>query len=89
MNVAQLSPSRGLSYIAFNQDSTRLVFATKHGFKIIVCDTCQSIFERSDGAIGIVELLFSTSLMALVGAGEHVWTCPKTCPDFKFSLRIT
>lgn len=70
MNVGQ--SSRGLSYVAFNQDSTRLVFATRQGLKIVDCNTCKTVFEQSDGAVGIVEPLFSTSILALVGAGEHV-----------------
>ncbi|GAQ88153.1 WD40 repeat protein [Klebsormidium nitens] len=75
MNVGQ--SSRGLSYVAFNQDSTRVVFATRHGLRIVDCNTCKTVFEQFDGAVGIVEPLFSTSILALVGAGEHPALSPR------------
>jgi len=41
------------------------------------CEPFGKCYSKSDGGIGIVEMLFCTSLVALVGAGEHPSFSPR------------
>ncbi|KAF9131550.1 autophagy protein [Mortierella sp. 14UC] len=59
-----------LLFINFNQDFSCISVGTKHGFKIYNCDP----FGNS---IGIVEMLFCTSLVAIVGAGDQPASSPR------------
>jgi hypothetical protein len=45
---------------------------TRTGYKIYNCEPFGRCFHESPGGIGVVEMLFCTSLVALVGAGEKV-----------------
>lgn len=44
---------------------------TRKGYTITNCEPFGKVFGRSDGATSIVEMLFCTSLVALVGAGDR------------------
>ena len=44
--------------------------ATRRGFKIYSCDTGTCVYDDSMGAVRIVEMLFCTSLLVVVGAGD-------------------
>ncbi|GAA5947989.1 hypothetical protein JCM3765_007058 [Sporobolomyces pararoseus] len=57
--------------VAFNQDQTCIATGTRKGYTITNCDPFGKVFGRSDGATSIVEMLFCTSLVALVGAGDR------------------
>ncbi|KAI9018938.1 WD40-repeat-containing domain protein [Hyaloraphidium curvatum] len=50
---------------------------TRHGYKIYNCDPFGKCYGKSDGGIGIVEMLFCTSLVAMVGAGEQPAFSPR------------
>ncbi len=45
---------------------------TRRGHRIYKCDPFGQFLETLEGGIGIIEMLFSTSLIALVGAGDQV-----------------
>ncbi|XP_024379632.1 autophagy-related protein 18b isoform X2 [Physcomitrium patens] len=81
MSNLQASDRRVLS-LAFNQDNSCLAIGTQDGFKIFNCDTCQCCYKRSEGAINVVEMLFSTSLVAVVGAGEQPALSPRRLSVF-------
>ncbi|PKY46413.1 WD40 repeat-like protein [Rhizophagus irregularis] len=66
-----------LLFINFNQDFSCISVGTQHGYKIYNCDPFGKCYSKSDGGIGIVEMLFCTSLVALVGAGEHPSFSPR------------
>ncbi|KAF3452895.1 hypothetical protein FNV43_RR03328 [Rhamnella rubrinervis] len=51
--------------------------ATRDGFKIFDSDTGRLCYERAIGAYTIVEMLFSSSLLAIVGAGEQPSLSPR------------
>jgi autophagy-related protein 18 len=60
---------------------------TRTGYKIYTCDPFGKCYGKSNlchlynlvgsGGIGIAEMLFCTSLVALVGAGEHPSFSPR------------
>lgn len=45
---------------------------TKRGFSIYNCEPFGKCFQEDCGGIGIAEMLYCTSLVALVGAGDQV-----------------
>ncbi|KAG0262704.1 autophagy protein [Mortierella polycephala] len=75
MNVS----ARGgeLLFINFNQDFSCISVGTKHGFKIYNCDPFGKCYSKADSSIGIVEMLFCTSLVAIVGAGDQPVSSPR------------
>ncbi|XP_062000096.1 autophagy-related protein 18b-like [Rosa rugosa] len=50
---------------------------TKDGFKVFNSNTGRLCYERAIGAFAIVEMLFSSSLLAIVGAGEEPSLSPR------------
>ncbi|XP_050375297.1 autophagy-related protein 18b isoform X4 [Argentina anserina] len=62
---------------SFNQDSSCFAVGTKHGFKVFDSNTGRLLYERAVGAFIIVEMLFSSSLLAIVGAGEEPSLSPR------------
>uniref|UniRef100_A0A0D3K4K9 Autophagy-related protein 18 n=1 Tax=Emiliania huxleyi (strain CCMP1516) TaxID=280463 RepID=A0A0D3K4K9_EMIH1 len=55
----------------FNQDATCLAIGTDRGYQIFTCEPWASAHSCSEGGVGVVELLHSSSLVALVGAGTR------------------
>jgi hypothetical protein len=51
---------------------------TRRGFAIYNCEPFGKCFQEDIGGIGIAEMLYCTSLVALVGAGEQVGCMSKT-----------
>ncbi|KAG6040192.1 autophagy protein [Claviceps citrina] len=64
------SPS--LNFITFNQDHSCLAVGTTKGFRIYHTDPFSRIYSSDDGNIAIIEMLFSTSLVALVLSPRHL-----------------
>jgi len=61
-------------FVSFNQDYSFLSVGSKNGYQIYNCDPfgkCYSQYKEDSG-IGIVEMLFATSLVAVVGNGEKM-----------------
>lgn len=82
MSLSVQPGDRRLLSLAFNQDNSCLAIGTKDGFKIFDCDTCRCCYKRSEGAINVVEMLFSTSLVAVVGAGQQPALSPRRLSVF-------
>ncbi|KAG8991017.1 autophagy protein, partial [Tulasnella sp. 427] len=61
----------------FNQDFTCISVGTKKGYSITNCDPFGRVYTKNDGARGIVEMLFCTSLIALVGAADQPSSSPR------------
>ncbi|EGF96980.1 uncharacterized protein MELLADRAFT_46252, partial [Melampsora larici-populina 98AG31] len=57
--------------VNFNQDYTCISVGTRSGYAIHNCDPFGRVYAKGDSAIGIVEMLFCTSLVALVGTGDR------------------
>ncbi|GAM17880.1 hypothetical protein SAMD00019534_010550, partial [Acytostelium subglobosum LB1] len=60
----------GVLFVNFNQDFTCVAVGTPEGFKIFNSEPYNLCFSQSSGGVGLIEMLFSTSLVALVGSGE-------------------
>ncbi|KAF8512041.1 WD40 repeat-like protein [Gautieria morchelliformis] len=61
----------------FNQDFSCISVGTRKGYSITNCDPFGRVFTSNDGARGIVEMLFCTSLIALVGAADQPQSSPR------------
>ncbi|KAG8726124.1 autophagy protein, partial [Ceratobasidium sp. 423] len=61
----------------FNQDFSCISVGTKKGYSITNCDPFGRVYTKNDGARGIVEMLFCTSLIALVGAADQPSSSPR------------
>ncbi|XP_057247100.1 autophagy-related protein 18b isoform X2 [Beta vulgaris subsp. vulgaris] len=62
---------------SFNQDHSYFAVGSKLGFKIFETDTLRLCYEKDIGAFSIVEMRFSSSLLAIVGAGEQPALSPR------------
>lgn len=77
--------SETLNFINFNQDGTCFSIGTNKGYRIFNCDPFGKCFQRNDlgsksnsnAGIGIVEMLFSTSLIAITGLGDQPSMSPR------------
>ncbi|KAI8899461.1 WD40-repeat-containing domain protein [Globomyces pollinis-pini] len=79
MNVGSKTQN-GLLFVDFNQDYSNgscISVGTRTGYKIYTCEPFGKCYGKRGGGIGIAEMLFSTSLIALVGAGEHPSFSPR------------
>ncbi|GAP92196.1 putative autophagy-like protein 18 [Rosellinia necatrix] len=61
-----------LNFVTFNQDHSCLAVGTSKGFRIYHTDPFSKIFSSNDGNISIIEMLFSTSLVALILSPRHL-----------------
>ncbi|KAI0394565.1 WD40 repeat-like protein [Xylariaceae sp. FL0594] len=61
-----------LNFITFNQDHSCLAVGTSMGFRIYHTEPFSKIFSSDEGNITIIEMLFSTSLVALVHSPRHL-----------------
>ncbi|KAI8477507.1 MAG: WD40-repeat-containing domain protein [Monoraphidium minutum] len=77
MALACTGNQQGLLYLSLNQDNTCLALATREGLRIYSIDTHQVVYRNSVGALGLAEMLFCTSLVAYVGAGEQPALTPR------------
>ncbi|KAL5498562.1 ATG18 [Sanghuangporus vaninii] len=66
-----------LLFANFNQDFTCISVGTKKGYSITNVDPFGRVYTMNDGARGIVEMLFCTSLIALVGAADEPESSPR------------
>lgn len=57
--------------VNFNQDHTCISVGTRSGYSITNCEPFGRVYGKADGAVGIMEMLFCTSLVAIVGTGDR------------------
>ncbi|KAL1876902.1 hypothetical protein VTK73DRAFT_8979 [Phialemonium thermophilum] len=67
-----MSAGGKLNFITFNQDHSCLAVGTSKGFRIYHTDPFSKIFSSDDGSVSIIEMLFSTSLVALILSPRHL-----------------
>ncbi|KAJ4792668.1 Autophagy-related protein 18 [Rhynchospora pubera] len=77
MATSSSSSASQILCASFNQDNSFFSIGTKDGFKIFEAKTGRLCYEKTLGAFSIVEMLFSSSLLALVGAGEQPSLSPR------------
>lgn len=74
LNVAALPScggAGGVLYVSFNQDHGCLSVGTETGFRVFNCDPFRETLSRDvGGGVGIVEMLFRSNILALVGGGS-------------------
>jgi len=63
--------------VSFNQDSSCISVGTRKGYAIANAEPFGRIYARDDGPTAIVEMLFCTSLVALVGTAD---SSPQSSP---------
>lgn len=69
-----------MNFVTFNQDHSCLAIGTQSGYRIYSCDPFSKIYENRDGDTSIIEMLFSTSLVALISSPRRlVITNTKVC----------
>ncbi|PKA65468.1 Autophagy-related protein 18b [Apostasia shenzhenica] len=78
------SPDSQILCASFNQDNSCFAIGTKDGFRLFDAHSGRLRYERVIGAFSIVEMLFSTSLIAIVGAGEQPSLSPRRLCLFDF-----
>ncbi|CAK7915218.1 autophagy-related protein 18 [[Candida] anglica] len=67
-----------VNYITFNQDSSCIAVGLNNGYKIFNCKSSLGrCFHRKEESIGIVEMLYCTSLVAVVGLGDEPGSSPR------------
>lgn len=67
----------GINFANFNQDFSCVSVGYGDGYRIFNCEPFNKCFEHLDGSIGIVEMLFCSSLLAIVGTGETPALSPR------------
>ena len=55
-----------MNFVTFNQDYSHLAVSTSRGYRIYTTDPFSKCFETKYGDIALLEMLFSTSLVALI-----------------------
>ncbi|KAI5309272.1 autophagy protein [Ascosphaera atra] len=55
-----------MNFVTFNQDYSHVAVGTSKGFKIISTDPFVKTYETKEGNIAMLEMLFSTSLVATI-----------------------
>lgn len=76
-NTIMTSPSRVINFLNFNQTGTCISMGTSEGFEIFNCDPFGKFYSDESGGYGLVEMLFSTSLLAVVGVGDQPAMSPR------------
>ncbi|KAF7437592.1 autophagy protein [Pleurotus ostreatus] len=66
-----------LLYANFNQDYSCVSVGTRKGYSITNCEPFGRVYTMNNGARGIVEMLFCTSLLALVGVADVLGSSPR------------
>lgn len=66
-----------INFVNFNQDFSCISVGSKNGYKIYNCEPFGKCFFKPEGGIGIVEMLFCTSLVAVVGMGDQPALSPR------------
>ncbi|XP_078157793.1 autophagy 18 B-like protein isoform X2 [Carex rostrata] len=75
--MATSSSASQILCASFNQDNSFFAIGTRDGFKIFEARNGRLCYEKTLGAFSIVEMLFSSSLLAIVGAGEQPSLSPR------------
>lgn len=71
--------SSHVNYITFNQDASCVALGLNNGYRIYTCkpNIAKCSNARREESVGIVEMLYCTSLVAVVCLGEEVGSLPR------------
>ncbi|XP_010525768.1 PREDICTED: autophagy-related protein 18b isoform X2 [Tarenaya hassleriana] len=81
--MANQSSSCPIYCVSFNQDNSGFAISSKDSFKIFDSTTGRLCYGRAAGAYVIVEMLYRSDLLAIVGAGEQPSLSPRRLCLFK------
>ena len=71
MNSENRIKCDSMLYISFNQDNTFFSIGTERGFVIYQTEPFKGPYERiMDGGIGIVEMIYNSNFLVLMGGGK-------------------
>ncbi|KAF2143729.1 uncharacterized protein K452DRAFT_224868 [Aplosporella prunicola CBS 121167] len=86
-----------MNFVTFNQDYSALGVATKKGIRLYDTEPFSKYFEGEEGDVSIMEMLFSTSLVALIqsprllrirNTKRHSTICELTFPTRVLAVRL-
>lgn len=66
-----------INFINFNQTGSCISVGTSEGLKILNCEPFGRFYSDESAGCGIVEMLFCTSLLAVVGIGDNPAMSPR------------
>lgn len=66
-----------INYANFNQDFSCISVGFEDGYRIYNCEPFSCCYEHKDSAVGIVEMLFCSSLLVVVGSGQDPSMSPR------------
>ncbi|KAI4121985.1 MAG: hypothetical protein LQ338_006055 [Usnochroma carphineum] len=72
-----------MNFVTFNQDHSHLAIGTTRGFRIYTTEPFSKCFETKQGDIALLEMLFSTSLVA-----RQSTICELTFPTTVLAVRL-
>lgn len=75
-----------VNFVGFNQDYTCLAVGTSNGFAIFSCRPFLCLCKEDLGNVGLVEMLYNSSLVALVGCDEDEENLTRESPPPVISL---
>ncbi|MEW5307303.1 MAG: hypothetical protein WDW36_009710 [Sanguina aurantia] len=98
-SVHSPTPGQGIMHVSFNQDCTCVALGSTEGVAIYNLESHLTCYKHAIGAVSIAEMLFCTSLVAFVGAGEQPTLTPrrlsvlntstqKIIQDMNFATRV-
>ncbi|KAM7202793.1 autophagy-related protein 18 [Naviculisporaceae sp. PSN 640] len=61
-----------LNFITFNQDHSCLAVGTSRGFRIYHTEPFSNLFSSNEGNVTIIEMMYSTSLVAIIQSPRHL-----------------
>ncbi|GAC71418.1 uncharacterized conserved protein, partial [Moesziomyces antarcticus T-34] len=70
MTSAPARASNALLSVNFNQDHSCIAVGTRDGYSITNCEPFGRVYTNQSGATSLVEMLFCTSLVALVATSD-------------------
>jgi len=71
IDVENLSKKEQVMYFSFNQDNSCMAVGTTRGFRIYQCFPFQLVSWGDIGPVRIVEMQYTTNILAIVGDGEN------------------
>lgn len=85
------SDTISVNYITFNQNASCVAVGLNSGYRIYSCKpTFSKCFHvKKNESIGIIEMLYSTSLIAVVGLGDEPGTLPRKLKVLNTKLQTT
>lgn len=83
------SSAVNVNYITFNQNQTLLALGLPNGYKIFLLQPFGACYHHNTPSVGIISLLYTTSLVALVSLGDEPGQLPRKLKIINTSRQST